>query len=83
MEAFCRKWLVAELALGSRSQTADDPLGLYVRFQPRADWSLLDRIRMQEELRSMCGQPVTLHNRHSVELRKHGQHSKARLLYDA
>lgn len=94
VESFCRKWRVWDLTHASdshaRAADAGEETQLYVRFDPRAEWSLVDRIRMQEELRALLGKPVTLHMRHSAALRRTGngsgterRRSQVRLLYDA
>ena len=68
---FCRRWKVSELALfGSALRDdfgPDSDLDLLVTFSPDADWSLLDHIRMQQELADLLGRPVDLVSRRAIE----------------
>jgi predicted nucleotidyltransferase len=78
IEDFCRRWKIAELTV-DRSYDVErlDDLGLFVRFNPEADWNLGDRIRMQRELQSISGRPVQLHPR------KYATRQGMSVLYDA
>ena len=88
----CQRWKVAELALfGSAlrdDQRADSDVDLLVTFAPDADWSLLDHIRMQQELADLLGRPVDLVSRRAIErshnpLRRHEILGSARTVYAA
>lgn len=68
---FCRRWRIRELAL-FRSVLRDDfdeesDLDILVAFAPDADWSLLDHMRMEQELEALLGRNVDLVSRRSVE----------------
>jgi len=68
---FCQQWQITELALFGSAlrddfQAASD-VDLLVSFAPHAAWSLLDLIRMQDELSSILGRPVDLVERSAVE----------------
>jgi predicted nucleotidyltransferase len=83
MDEFCRRWKVAELAVqGAKRRSEDSELGLYVRFDPEAQWSLTDRIRMERELQSLSGKSVSLLSRHGDNVRR-GRANGMRLIYDA
>jgi predicted nucleotidyltransferase len=64
LDALCRKWRVRELALfGSVARgeaTPDSDVDVLVTFEAEADWSLLDLIRLQDELASLFGREVDL-----------------------
>jgi len=64
IEAFCRRWEVAEPALfGSVLRDdfgPDSDVDVLITFPPDADWSLLDVVEMQEELGRIFGHPVDL-----------------------
>ncbi|HWF44591.1 MAG TPA: hypothetical protein VG537_08110 [Candidatus Kapabacteria bacterium] len=84
IEEFCHRWKVAELSaplafISANSQehmnengTANADLGLFVKFDPIAEWNLLDRIVMQKELEAISGRSVTLKSRYSANVR-HGR----------
>jgi predicted nucleotidyltransferase len=61
---FCRKWRVRELSLfGSALRDdfrAESDVDVLVSFDPRAEWSLLDLVAMQEELAALMGRDVDL-----------------------
>jgi len=61
---FCRKWKITELSLFGSVLRADfspdSDVDVLVRFAPDADWSLLDHVRMEEELRQIVGREVDL-----------------------
>ena len=69
--AFCRKWKVAELALfGSVLREDFGPksdVDVLVSYAADARWTLLDEVRMEEELAEIFGRPVDLVSRRSVE----------------
>ena len=68
---FCRRWKIAELALfGSAVREdfgPDSDVDLLVSFAPHAAWSLLDHVRMQEELGELLGRSVDLVSRRAIE----------------
>ena len=68
---FCRKWKIAELAVfGSvlREDFGEDSdVDVLVSFSPDAGWSLLDLVKIQEELGRILGRQVDLVERCSVE----------------
>jgi hypothetical protein len=69
--AFCGKWKITELALfGSvlRDDFRDDSdVDVLVSFAPDSRWSLMDLVRMEEELGLILGRKVDLVERKSVE----------------
>ncbi len=88
----CRRWGICELALfGSAVRNdfdSDSDLDLLVTFAPDASWSLLDHIRMQNELSELLERPVDLVTRRTVErshnpIRKREILSTARTVYAA
>ncbi|HUT54716.1 MAG TPA: nucleotidyltransferase domain-containing protein [bacterium] len=70
--AFCGKWKIAELALfGSvlrEDFREDSDVGVLVSFAPDSRWSLMDLVRMEEELGVILGRKVDLVERKSVEI---------------
>ncbi|MBZ0254343.1 MAG: nucleotidyltransferase family protein [Candidatus Methylomirabilis sp.] len=70
IEAFCRKWKVRELALfGSvlrEDFRPDSDVDVLVTFEEGAPWSLLDWVRMTEELGNVFGREVDLVERDAV-----------------
>jgi len=68
---FCQRWRISELALfGSVLRDdfdADSDLDVLVVFAPDAGWSLLDHVRMEQELEALLGRSVDLLSRRSVE----------------
>jgi len=54
LSAFCERWKVAELALldlpEAERTDPDAELDLLVTIRPDAEWSLFDRVHMQDEL---------------------------------
>ena len=68
---FCRRWRITELALfGSVLRAdfdADSDLDILIAFAPDADWSLLDHVKMEQELEAVLGRKVDLFSRRSVE----------------
>lgn len=92
LEAFFRRWKIVEVALfGSalRDDFRDDSdLDLLVEFAPEATWSLIDHIRMEDELSEILGRQVDLVTRYAVEsshnpFRKKEILKTARTLYAA
>ncbi len=68
---FCRRWKVSELALfGSALRDDFKPesdVDVLVAFAPNAHWSLLDLVKMQDELSTLWKRPVDLVTRRAVE----------------
>ena len=68
---FCRRWHISEFALfGSVLRDDFDPdsdLDILVTFAPGADWSLLDHLRMEQELADLLGRKVDLLSKRAVE----------------
>jgi predicted nucleotidyltransferase len=71
LRLFCRHWKISELALfGSALRDDFGPasdIDLLASFEPDAGWSLLDHVRMEEELADLLGYPVDLLSRRAVE----------------
>ena len=68
---FCQRWRITEFALfGSVLRDdfgAESDLDILVAFAPDADWSLLDHVKMEQELEALLGRRVDLLSRRSVE----------------
>jgi hypothetical protein len=83
LDEFCRRWKVSELSAQSLGEHAHEgDCGLFVRFDPSAEWSLTDRIVMQQELQNISGHVVNLRSRHGANLRN-GRMKSMRLIYNA
>ena len=71
LTAFCERWRITELALfGSVLRDdfgPDSDVDVLVSFEPRAAYTLLDIVRMQEELSGVFGRNVDLIERAAVE----------------
>jgi predicted nucleotidyltransferase len=69
--AFCQRWKIKEFAFfGSvlRGEFgADSDIDVLVDFAPDADWSLLDHVRMEEELAEALGRDVDIQTRRAVQ----------------
>jgi len=69
--AFCQRWRVNELALfGSALRQdfdGDSDIDILISFDRNAAWSLIDLVRMQEELEMLLGREVDLVERRAVE----------------
>ena len=69
--AFCQRWRISEFALfGSVLRDdfdLDSDLDILVTFAPGTEWSLLDHVRMEQELTDLLGRSVDLLNRRAVE----------------
>jgi hypothetical protein len=68
---FCRHWRISELALfGSALRPEfrpDSDVDVLVSFAPEAHWTLLDYVRMEQELAEIFGRRVDLLSRRAVE----------------
>lgn len=62
--AFCKRWKISEFSFfGSvirEDFRPDSDVDVLVSFQPNSGWSLLDLIKMQEELEAMFQRKVDL-----------------------
>lgn len=71
LDKFCRRWKIDELRVfGSALRDdfrADSDLDLLVRFAPDADWSLIYRVVMEEELSGVVGRKVDLVSERAIE----------------
>lgn len=68
---FCRRWSIVELALfGSILRDdfrPDSDIDVLVAFAPDARWSLLDHVRMEQELGSLFERDVDLVSKRAIE----------------
>ena len=68
---FCQRWHITEFSLFGSVLRADfdaeSDLDILVAFAPDADWSLLDHVKMEQELEALLGRKVDLLSRRSVE----------------
>jgi hypothetical protein len=64
LTALCRRWKIRELSLfGSTARgeaRPDSDIDLLIEYEPGADWSLLDTVRLRAELAELFGRPVDL-----------------------
>jgi hypothetical protein len=71
IRGFCRKWLITELAVfGSILRddfSPDSDVDFLATFAPESRWSLLDHVRMQDELAEIVGRRVDLVSRRGLE----------------
>lgn len=71
LRALCRRWKVLDLALFGSALREDfrpeSDVDLLVTFDASAEWSLLDHVRMQQELSDLLGREVDLVSRRAVE----------------
>ena len=68
---FCQQWQIIELSLfGSILREdfhGDSDIDILVAFAPTADWSLLDRAQMQEELEAVLSRRVDLISKRAID----------------
>ncbi len=68
---FCQRWKIQELAVFGSVLRADfnseSDIDIIVTFNEDADWSLLDHIRMQQELQAILQRDVDLVTKRAVE----------------
>ncbi|MBA7657928.1 MAG: nucleotidyltransferase [Calditrichaeota bacterium] len=83
---FCRRWKITELALfGSVLREDFGPesdIDVLVSFVPDPPWTLLDQVRMQNELEQILGRPVDLLTREGIE-RSRNQFRRKEILTSA
>lgn len=69
---FCHRWKVSELALfGSVTRgdyNKDSDIDTLVTFFPGVTWSLLDQVKMEQELSDLFGRSVDLITRRALEM---------------
>lgn len=74
LRAFCAKWKISEVALfGSVLRDdfrPDSDIDVLVKFPDDVVWSLLDIVRMEDELKILFGRDVDLVLRRSIERSK-------------
>jgi uncharacterized protein len=92
LKAFCRRWRIEELAIFGSALRQDfgpeSDIDLLARFAPDAEWSLLEHVRMEDELAALLGRPVDLVCRDAVEqsrnwIRREAILSTAEVIYAA
>ena len=92
LAAFCDRWRVQELSLfGSGLRGTLQPesdLDFLVTFRPDAEWSLVDHVRMEEELSELVQRKVDLVSRRGIErsansIRRNAILAEARPVYAA
>ncbi|MDI6738820.1 MAG: nucleotidyltransferase family protein [Candidatus Edwardsbacteria bacterium] len=71
IKKFCKRWMISKLALfGSILREDFGPesdVDVLVAFSPEADWSLLDHVRMQQELQDLFHRNVDLVTTRAIE----------------
>ena len=71
LSRFCQRWKIRELALfGSVLRDdfrLDSDVDVLVTFDTDADWSLLDHVRIQQDLEALLGREVDLVSRRGIE----------------
>ena len=74
IDDFCRRWQITELALfGSILRDdfkPDSDIDVLVTFTSDAKWSLLDHIRMEQELKSLFGREIDLVSKRAIQQSK-------------
>lgn len=68
---FCQRWKIQELAVFGSALRADfdseSDIDIIVTFDGDADWSLLDHVKMQQELKALLQRDVDLVTKRAVE----------------
>jgi hypothetical protein len=68
---FCRRWKITELALFGSALTgrfnARSDIDVLATYDPDAQWTLFDHVRMQSELSEIFGRRVDLVSREGLE----------------
>jgi hypothetical protein len=79
---FCNRWSIVELALfGSVLRSdfrSDSDIDVLVTFLPTVQWSLLDFVRMQQELEEIFNRPVDIVERDTI----HNPYRKQRIMME-
>lgn len=89
LEIFYQRWDVTEFALfGSVLRVdfrPDSDIDVMVAFSPQATWSLLDLVRMQQELEDIFKRPVDLVERDTIHnpFRKRSIEENLQVIYAA
>ena len=87
---FCQRWQIVELALfGSVLRDdfrPDSDIDVLVRFAPDAKWTLLDHVRMEQELECLFNREVDLVSWRAIEqsenwIRRSGILTEAQPIY--
>lgn len=83
---FCQRWQIIEFALFG-SVLRDDfgsnsDIDCLVKFSDKSDWSLFDRVQMQQELALIMNRKVDLINKRAIE-RSHNWIRKKEILNTA
>ena len=87
VEAFCRRWKIAELSLfGSALREdfrSDSDIDILVSFAEDADWDLFDWVNMIEELKVIFGREVDLVEKTSLRnpFRRHYILNNQKVIY--
>jgi uncharacterized protein len=87
IEAFCRRWKIAELSLfGSALREdfrSDSDVDILVSFAEDADWDLFDWVNMIEELKVIFGREVDLVEKTSLRnpFRRHYILNNPKVIY--
>jgi len=70
IDEFCKRWKVERLELFGSALRSDfgpeSDVDILVTFADGSDWSLLDHVRMEEELAGIIGRDVDLVSRRAV-----------------
>jgi len=68
---FCKRWMVLELsAFGSvltKRFNGQSDVDFLVTFSPKAHWSLMDLVRMDEEIERIVGRDVDVVEKEAIE----------------
>jgi len=89
IEAFCRRWKVAELAVFGSARRGemgpDSDVDLLIEFAPEASWSLYDWVDMIADLKVIFGREVDLVSKQGLRnpYRRQAILSEAEILYAA
>jgi len=71
ISSFCQRWQIVEFAVfGSALRDdfgPDSDLDVMVTFEPDANWSLLDHLKMEAELAGLLKRDIDLFTRRAVE----------------
>lgn len=71
LKNFCHRWQITELSLfGSILRSdfrPDSDIDVLAAFAPGVRWSLLDHMRMEQELKTLFGRKVDLVSKRAIE----------------